>query len=362
MDTNEPKKYIRTLAGDMDSLKKGQVPNLAPLPEPQASSPAERLVAASPLPLEKKIEQPLPESAVDTSKLFVPVSVPKTEPPLSPIQTYGGDFQDRVRDTHATPASILAAEQDAAVSQPEVAQKKSHKVGAIIGGIILLSVGGFGLYAAYTVKTTLPVDILAPTLSTPIFVEDQQQVAGTGAELLTVLQQSIDRQLPSGTIRQLSIGDGISTTSVFTALQLPAPNIILRNLNSAGSMAGVIRTSTNQSAFFILSVASYGETFSGMLSWEHTMPHNLAGLFPSYPMQVTSSATSSQATTTPREPVFAAGFRDEVINSHDVRVYRDAEMRSIIVYGYWDQKTLIIARDPVAFAELITRLASTRKQ
>lgn len=82
------------------------------------------------------------------------------------------------------------------------------------------------------------------------------------------------------------------------------------------------------------------------------MSADLKTLFPPYP----TVASSTAATTTPS---LKAGFHDEVVSNHDVRVYRDEEGRSIVLYGYWNQTTLIIARDAAAFAELLGRLATS---
>ena len=120
--------------------------------------------------------------------------------------------------------------------------------------------------------------------------------------------------------------------------------------------SSVVGTGGKQSPFFILSVASYGDTFAGMLSWEPTMPRDLGALFHSY---LTNVSTSTSATSTPKvsAPIL---FRDEVISNHDVRIYRDAEGRSILLYGYWNQTTLIIARDPEAFIEIAGRISTSR--
>ena len=56
------------------------------------------------------------------------------------------------------------------------------------------------------------------------------------------------------------------------------------------------------------------------------------------------------------------GFVDEVVRNHDVRVYRDATGKSVLLYGYWNQTTLVIARDVAAFTELLQRLATSRAQ
>jgi hypothetical protein len=122
-------------------------------------------------------------------------------------------------------------------------------------------------------------------------------------------------------------------------------------------MAGVVNAGGSQSPFFILSVLSYSNTFSGMLAWEKTMPRSLVRLFPPYPVASgsTASTSSPQATT-------VAGFSDATIANHDVRVYRDEAGRSVFLYGYWNQMTLVIARDTAAFVEILKRLATSRAQ
>jgi hypothetical protein len=130
-------------------------------------------------------------------------------------------------------------------------------------------------------------------------------------------------------------------------------------------MAGVVSAGGNQSPFFILSVASFGDTFAGMLSWEPRMPRDLSKLFLPYPVSV--AATSTVATTTSKDAaktslVSSAAFFDATIANHDVRVYRDSEGRDVLLYGYWNQTTLVIARDAAAFTEIVGRLATSRTQ
>lgn len=313
------KKYIRTLAGDMETLKKGGAPDLVPLP--------------------------------------------------SPLKTYSGDFSDHVKETNASTTTILAAEQDATPVIPTSGELKNNtaqhsslsNIFYIIAGIVLLIAGGFGAYFAYTryLSGTEPV-VLAPIVSAPIFVDEREEISGTGVALFQEIEQSIGHTLATDSVRLLYTMNATSTdNSIFSALQMPAPNILLRNINSSDSMAGVINIAGDQSPFFIISVASYGDTFSGMLSWEPLMLHDLGKLFSSFPVASTSNATTTVASSTPK---VVAGFRDDVINNHDVRIYRDAENRSVLLYGYWNQTTLVIARDSDAFSEILRRLASSRAQ
>ncbi|MFH1178295.1 MAG: hypothetical protein V1711_01030 [bacterium] len=353
----QPKKYIRTFAGDMETVKKGGTPDLAPLVESKPI-PAERLVAASPIP--PPIQPPIP----------APILTPKPEPsPIpepqkpTPIKTYESDFSDQIEKEHASAATVLAAEQDAATGEIQQTQpmRSSHNsVIYTVIGVVFLIAGGAAVYFTYTKSLTAVTQVVfTPSVSAPIFVDDREQVSGVGPTLLEAIEKSIGRPLTAGAIRLLytftetdsTNSPQIVNNSIFSDLQEPAPDVLLRNLNAEGSMAGVININNDQSPFFILSVISYSNTFSGMLKWESTMQRDLVGLFP-----------STASTTLPSSVKISAGFRDEIVNNHDVRVYRDENNESVLLYGYWDQSTLIIARNPAAFAEILNRLANSRTQ
>lgn len=325
-----PKKYIRTFAGDMEMVHKGITPNLAPLKKEPSSPPAE-----APKPI--------------------------------PLQTYAGDFSDRMKKMQASTATVLAAEQDAAPFIVEAPPKRLSwgSVFYSAAGVLLLAAAGYGTYVAYTryLAASVPV-VLTPTPFAPVFVDERERVSGAGMTLVEQVEQLTARPLKESTVRLLFFETATSDASVFSALQLPAPNIFLRNLTDAKSMAGVINVNGAQSPFFILSVASYGDTFAGMLAWEPTMPRDFAKLFPPYSAPAASTATTSTAATAPVSSirVAAPAFLDAAIANHDVRVYRDAQGRSVLLYGYWNQMTLVIARDEVAFTEILRRLATSRTQ
>lgn len=393
---DERKKYIRTFAGDMETLKKGGIPDLVPLADKKAQPPKPKEtpveedsslpptpipasnvghVPGSPLSIQfarnELPTEPLPlppPPPIEILQAEVPTpppemlsaSAPESIKP-TPLKTYASDFSDRMKEVHASTATVLAAEQDAVPQMYQSAPGSSQSgFFYILAGVALLVASGFGVYFAYThYSASLAPIILAPTVSAPIFVDEREQISGNGAALLQAINQSINKPLAESAVRLLYTADATTTNnSVFLALHEPAPNVLLRNINASGGMAGIVNTGgspsntlgTGQSPFFILSVSSYNNTFSGMLSWEATMSKNLEPLFPRYEI------ASTTATTT------IAGFRDEVVGNHDVRIYRNTAGQSVLLYGYWNQETLIIARDPAAFAEILQRLATSRTQ
>lgn len=346
----------------MQTVQTGGVPDLSPLKgrrgeEPQGT-PLERIVAPSPVP---------PETLIAPVPLPVPPPVPAYTPPpalTAPIKTYGSDFAERIKKTEASPATVLAAEQDEAPRPQDIPEVKSSRANLyfIIGGVMLLVVGATGASVAYLEyrASREPVST-EPTTFAPIFVDERETIAGAGPALVTAITQSLKRPLPQGKVRLLHAS---TTETVFSDLRMSAPDLIVRNTDPSRSMAGIVNADGNPTPFFILGVSSYSNTFAGMLSWETVMPRDLAALYPSYPSPAQSVGTTSpQATTTlPVITLQTKGFRDEVVSNHDVRVYRDENGKSVVLYGYWNQTTLVIARDPAAFTEIAERLATSRLQ
>lgn len=363
----------------MEMLKKGDAPDLKPLiPKGDVPNQVPRPVATPPPPKATEgtvpqVSTPQPPVPAPQPQVFTPPAPPTVpKPDISPIETYASDFRAQVEKTGASTVTVLAAEQDAGATPASPAAPASRgNIISIVAGVALLLVGGAGAYIAYTqylVKTG-PV-MISPVLATPIFVDEREKISGeTPAQLLLAITQSLSHPPAPNAVRLLytDVSTAGSTTSpqatgrsIFSALQFSAPNLLLRNVNAQGSMAGVITVGTEAAPFFILSVASYSDTFAGMLSWESKMPGDLAALYPPYPPSVVATSTATSTSSSP--PSFSILFHDEVVSNHDARVYRDSEGRTVLLYGYWDQNTLVIARGEGAFTEILARLATSRSQ
>ncbi len=343
-----------TAAGEASPQMPGAIPS-----SPSLQSPSERLIGGSPFIGAPETSAPPPPF------MFKPPASPSLDT-AAPLHTYESDFSVRVQETKASKATILAAEGDHGVSQP---QEKSEDPRTRLRNRIYIALGAVFLFgtigSAYLVTTYYRnnPETVAPAkvVQTPIFVDDRVQVSGTGRELAAALWQAVTAPLPESNVRLLYTGSGTTTkTNLLGDLGLPVPDVVLRNIYAEGSMVGAIHAGDEQSPFFILAVASYRDTFAGMFSWESRITQDLAELFPTY--ETSTAPPSTSGTTTPgAQPTFLLlGFHDEVIANHDTRVYRDGSGRSILLYGYWNPQTLIIARNEAAFAEIISRFGTSR--
>jgi hypothetical protein len=374
-----------------------QVPIPNVVTEPKPKPPLNRIqptpppppVYTEPVPVPAPLPN-LPPPPPVTQEPLMPVVAPKkvVEGP-SPIHTYTSDFSDRIDQKSASTFSVLAAQSDAgALTTQKEPAPPSHKNALIIAfSVLLFVVAGGGAYAAYwyvSQRSFVPVVATIPSL---VFADDRQVVSGEGSQLIQAIADSAASGLASGKVRVLYLTEASTTPDkkpvtvalpggrLVGALQLAAPDILLRNIGSE-STVGVVAAGSETRAFFILRVLSYERTFAGMLGWEAAMADQLALLYPVYPVPppppptiVTTTkivkgkrVTATSTVDVAPPPYQAPHFIDEVASNHDVRALKDSSGRTILLYGYRDKQTLIIARDEAAFAELSNRLAATKQQ
>jgi hypothetical protein len=314
---------------------------------------------------------PRPESTTAPRPAWIPPTSPTTPAGPERLHTYTSDFSNHIDTQGASAFSVYAAQADAGQSTaPIVSDTKSFNYSALgytLAGAVFFIGGSLLLYYGYTYFAgSQPIPIISNAPATLVSGDEQTTVSGNDGALMTALADTAATALPLGNIRIIYFAASATSTdtggALIQALQLRAPDILLRNLGK-NSTVGVVHAGQETRIFFILAASSYERTFAGMLSWEPTMAQDLAELYPAYP----TPAPEPVATTTGKAPVAPPTpakprFVDEVVQSHDVRALKDAQGRTIFLYGYRDQNTLVIARDETAFGVLLARLSATRAQ
>ncbi len=417
-------KYIRTYAKDVAALSGGQGTKAAPPrpdPVPVAPPPAPvlRMPQASkevaetyrePIApptdtdreelfarLKKKVSEsaqmeiatpppiPTPEPVARPEPLFEPVAQPapapippvvRVEETPSRIHTYKSDFADHIDDRGASSFSVLAAQQDAKRATLPSVPKKRNLVFAV-SGILLIVLGGVGVATAawYVMRlnTLPPSGVVVPSL---VFADEQVKLRGSGNDLIQQIADLANEPLPEGNVIITYLSESTTTSkgevrevplsggTLIAAMKLPAPDILLRNI-APFSTVGVLSAGGETRPFFIFRVTSYERTFAGMLAWEVSMGRDLAVLYPARGagnlLPVGTQAPIGTSTPQAVEPVRAnTQFEDAIVQSHDVRLLRDTAGNTLMLYGYVDKETLILARDEAAYTHLLTRLAASR--
>ena len=366
--------------------------------QPQSEQRREETVVDAP---------PMPSVAPSQSvPLVTPVAMPVFPPAAavvqlpvtetsSPLHTYSSDFADHIDERKATTFSVLAAQQDTGRPRPlpstgGLSRSRTKIIAAVF--VIVLGVGlAGGAFYLYGRGSEVPFVAATPPSLVPF--DESAEVSGTGSELLGVIAAKAQQVLLQNNVLLLYVTESTTTTqgtnqipqpggALIERMNLNAPDILLRNIDQS-STVGIIHAGDQTEPFFVLRVNSYERTFAGMLAWEPTITADLGALYPAYPQPVvttaaipivqasTSTASSSQQNkanipivkapatpVAPQVPVFAPSFVDKVVSNRNVREYLDAQGRIVLLYGYVDKETLIIARDADAFSALLARIPS----
>lgn len=367
------------------------VKEVAPIEKPQQAQPEPgtpereailarlraRTAAPQPLPVMQPITptapvaQPVPVPAPQRSVAPPPPEKQKVVESPAPLHTYKTDFADEIDTKKASRFSVLAADANAERNPIPEPKKENRTLPTVFAALLLITLGAGGVYGAYLFVTQTPSIPLQPLAPSLVFVDERVEL--TGPDFFSQLVQLSDEPLIEGnailvyTTNATTTEQGLVRTpqpgrNLIYALNLGAPDILLRNIDQR-STVGVLNAAGETRAFFVMRVDSYERTYAGMLSWEATILRNLSDLYPEYPddepsdfsFDTATSTASSSAAILPETP-FTGTFRDEVLQNHDVRVVRDAEGRSILLYGYRDKNTLIITRNEAAYLELVRRL------
>lgn len=317
--------------------------------------------------------------------------MPTPPPPVQfgpdPLHTFSTDFADRIDREQASAFSVLAAQQDAAKRTPAEPRERRSFIPVVLATLLIV-VGIGGITAAYLLTERDPVQ---KTLGVPSLIFADEKMELEGPDYRQALADATNEPLVEGNVLVTYITSASTTDPGFMrepqlggvlirALNLGAPDILLRNVDLT-STVGIIHAGTETRPFFILRVNSYERTFAGMLGWENRMLADLAPLYPAYtdlvPLSTpdpvpgpaasttpaTISGTSTQASTaSPALPnllgTAPSEFQDFVVVNRDVRALKDRFGRTLVLYGYADAQTLIVARDEAAFAALVARLAA----
>ncbi len=374
-------RIVRTFVQDAARLQGIQDITPASAP-PETKTPDVPTPPAAHAPEMKEVPPaPAKESPMLVFPARTPVPVVPTQSEaarLSPqgpaaLHTYQIDFAEHVKETNASPLSVLAAERDAQSASILHEQfRPSHTKQYIVLGVLLLALGGGGSYAAYRYLAPKTAVIFSTNVQSLIFADEQQELTGTSGETLQeAVRASTQQTLAQGGVRILYIATSTTDTvgkqtlpgkALIDALKLKAPDILLRN-SLPESTFGILHAGEETRPFFIFKVASYESTFRGMLDWEATIATDLDLFYPPYPLaETTATTTDAGSVSQPVEEAPAPTFADETVSNTDVRVLRDETGRAIILYGYRDKTTLIIARDANAFTEIVQRLSATRQE
>lgn len=294
-------------------------------------------------------------------------NVPTQEPEgshLKQIRTFEGDVADAIKKQNESLISIQRKEEkrrDAVQTlSPNAGQQVEHRFSfkplmMALFTIIFIGGGGYGAYYALTTyqeKTALPVvntpknqflgvsktiSVDASTLGRQAVIDEVVRVRSEQRDGDSLDQIQFERR--SGETSEL-----LAFSDFLTRLNSHAPNPLVRAFDPL-FMFGVLSSSPSHSVL-IVKLKSFENAFPGMLEWEGRLVEDMLPLFID-PTELAGIATNSI-------------FKDKTIQNHDTRVLRNSYNQIVLIYGFFDNDTLIMTDDESSFRTIINRLQAEK--
>ncbi|HEY9584655.1 MAG TPA: hypothetical protein VJI33_03720 [Candidatus Paceibacterota bacterium] len=278
---------------------------------------------------------------------------PTSQNEVASVRTYKSDVAEFIKREGKTMADIAIAESARNTKTlkeggeaPTLRKKALYIIGAIFT-LIIVSLGVF--YFALKPRQDSPVMTETGEIAPAMFVSGikekkvsigMQSVSGTLSSLDIALKD-IHPFLGLIIMSEDRLGQEtlLDSRAFFERIGIYPPAVLIRTLDdqfSVGSIGGKAR-------FLVLKNNYYSGAFSGMLQWEEKMAEDLRTLL-SLPVEGGTGAIKTVAgTTTMISGFLDSGFKDAVIGNRDTRIYKDASGKTILLYLFPDNNTIIIA-------------------
>jgi|TARA_Y100000310_G_scaffold344730_1_gene459111 hypothetical protein len=278
---------------------------------------------------------------------------------IRPLRTYKSDVARAVKKGQESFVSIAAAESKRKERKPHkghVPEKPRTRLFLYALAVLLVVLGVVSvLFVYFTKEDKTPQGI--GTVPSLIFADLQTGIDVTdisGRALTENLEREVKNSaLPLGNVEHLYLTkkheagiELVQTQELFNLLNTNIPSPLLRSLEPE-FMIGTHVFDGNQ-PFVILKTRFYENAFAGMLAWEDILQEDLEPLFGNASRFTISTATRS------------FGFVDRVVRNNDVRTLSNEAGEVVLLYAFPDQKTIIITTNENTFAEILTRMKTSR--
>jgi len=318
---------------------------------------------------------------------------------IQSLRTYADDIKSAVESKNISTSKILLSEQKRRNQQIVVQQeeevegidKPKNKIYLVLT-ILLIVLGGGVLAYTFLIKTDRPV-VIAPTppQNYEFFeIEKQTLVNYEGEDSLDFFEQLATERTelnPPNSIEQLvfirhdtliedeyrtEVENITSTAEFFDLISRRVPESLVRSVSSS-FLYGLRGSETSNKTLIVFEIVDFRNTFAGMLDWEEDIVRDLEEIIPALSVRETlihvpnatldeileeEAATdeneeeSETATSTSqvfrRQIIFnQRDFKDEIIQNVDIRIIRNYQNETVLMYAFINQDRHIIITDDI---------------
>jgi hypothetical protein len=163
----------------------------------------------------------------------------------------------------------------------------------------------------------------------------------------------------------ISINTNITNTQFFEKIRYSGGEGLLRSLKSNYAFGLYSIENDNFETYLLIEVDNFDLAFKSILEWERYIPVDLKDIFIGNNIIKTASsinnaATTSSSTTQVQNIKYikknTIGFVDRILKNQDIREYVNNENNINIIYGFINNKYLLITSGETSFIDIRDRL------
>ncbi len=275
------------------------------------------------------------------------------KPPIKSLRTYQGDVEEAVIKNKYSASSILVAEQNrkdkTLIDFDEKKDQSARNKFIIMVGSILLVLGSITIASMFYLRSQNEVIVQKQTKALISFTEEKPLLLASSPRdkfISDIIALNKSFSLPVNSVLYINtIGASNTPMTVESVLKLIAPQMSSSLVRSYDSeyMLGIYSFDTNE-PFIILTTSDYASSFSGMLKWESTMPYDLDKLF-----------------SVIQKGVVDFSFKDETLQNKDLRVLKNDNNKTVLLYSFIDKNTLVITANENILTAIIGKYNVSRQ-
>ncbi len=261
----------------------------------------------------------------------------------------------------------------------EVNHEARNRVIIIVSSIVFILLGIGAVGAFYVFQKNTPVVVAEPAENKTIVAYNKASAVTVDTATQDELFETLNRQR-----REKVLGDNetlyislvttatdnslvpISPARFFKIFENSAPASLIRAFGTK-MMFGLYKTSENE-PFLLIRVDSFDNAFTGMLEWESTINKDIGTLFSKNLLPITEvvpTTDSTPGTTTVQKTLnvdLANGsvFEDETIKNKDIRILRNKQGGTILLYSFIDKNTLLITGSQAVLEVMVNKVADQK--
>jgi hypothetical protein len=277
----------------------------------------------------------------------------KDNKPIKSLRTYQGDVEEVLSKTKSSAATIMLAEQKKREISPIIIERPKNLAVRnktfVVTSISLLVLGAIIAGSVYYIKSNEKVEVEMSTRALIAF-SNESKIPLVNLNRETLLNRINSENEAFGSrvdsVLYLNVTKGengpAEVQEVLSLLAPQMPGELLRSFDGE-YMIGIYSFDTNE-PFIILTTKEFPIAYSGMLRWEKNIISDLGRIFRLGPRDL-------------RELVFS----DETIKNKDLRILRNNDQKSFILYSFIDKNTLVITSNEKIYNAIIGKFLISKQ-